>query len=160
MIDVKEKDEWRIAKGEGTTLLPLSQLAERYTELDPNQSYYLHCKAGVRSLKALEFLRQQGFGELKSVPGGISAWSGQIPSVPLTNSEKVACLGPRTSINQSTRAMGLRREARERAVQFLFQHDMNPVVTEDLPHHLNHFWETHQLSESGYEKGKATQASI
>ncbi|MGB1521115.1 MAG: rhodanese-like domain-containing protein, partial [Limisphaerales bacterium] len=57
--------------------------AERYTELDPNQSYYLHCKAGVRSLKALEFLRQQGFGELKSVQGGISAWSGQIdPSVP------------------------------------------------------------------------------
>ena len=50
--------------------------------------------------------------------------------------------------------MGLRREARERAVQFLFQHDMNPVVTEDLPHHLNHSWETHQLSESGYEKGK------
>ena len=52
--------------------------------------------------------------------------------------------------------MGLRREARERAVQFLFQHDMNPIVTEELPHHLNHFWETHQLSESGYEKGKAT----
>ena len=83
VIDVREEDEWRIAKVEGTTLLPLSQLAERYTELDPNQSYYLHCKAGVRSLKALEFLRQQGFGELKSVQGGISAWSGQIdPSVP------------------------------------------------------------------------------
>ncbi len=83
VIDVREEDEWRIAKVEGTTLLPLSQLAERYTELDPNQSYYLHCKAGVRSLKALDFLRQQGFGELKSVQGGISAWSGQIdPSVP------------------------------------------------------------------------------
>ncbi|MGA0436489.1 MAG: molybdopterin-synthase adenylyltransferase MoeB [Limisphaerales bacterium] len=83
VIDVREEDEWRIARVEGTTLLPLSQLAERYTELDPNQSYYLHCKAGVRSLKALDFLRQQGFGELKSVQGGISAWSGQIdPNVP------------------------------------------------------------------------------
>ena len=84
VIDVREEDEWRIAKVEGTTLLPLSRLAERYTELDPNQSYYLHCKAGVRSLKALDFLRQQGFEELKSVQGGISAWSGQIdPSVPV-----------------------------------------------------------------------------
>ena len=31
-------------------LLPLSQLNERFTELDANQQYYLHCKAGVRSL--------------------------------------------------------------------------------------------------------------
>ncbi|MGA0409973.1 MAG: transcription antitermination factor NusB [Limisphaerales bacterium] len=52
--------------------------------------------------------------------------------------------------------MGLRREARERALQFLFQHDMNPVEAEELPGHLRHFWETHQLSESGYEKGRAT----
>ena len=56
-------------------LLPLSQINERFTELDPNQQYYLHCKAGVRSLKALNFLRQQGFKYLKSVKGGITAWS-------------------------------------------------------------------------------------
>ena len=105
--------------GRNHSTAPLSQLAERYTELDPNKSYYLHCKAGVRSLKGFEFLRQQGFGELKSVqeaflPGRVKS----IPACPLTNSEKVALPRPRTSINQSTRAMGLRREARERAVQF------------------------------------------
>jgi adenylyltransferase/sulfurtransferase len=51
--------------------------------LDPNQSYYLHCKGGVRSLKALKFLREQGFKYLKSVKGGISAWSEEIdPGVP------------------------------------------------------------------------------
>ena len=48
-------------------LLPLSQINERFTELDPNQQYYLHCKAGVRSLKVLKFLRQQGFKYLQSV---------------------------------------------------------------------------------------------
>jgi adenylyltransferase/sulfurtransferase len=58
----------------------LSQLAERFTELDPNQQYYLHCKAGVRSMKALTFLRQQGFKYVKSVKGGISAWSDEIDS--------------------------------------------------------------------------------
>ena len=78
VIDVREADEYEIAKVDGVPLLPLSQLNERFTELDPNQQYYLHCKAGVRSLKALNFLRQQGFKYLKSVKGGITAWSEEI----------------------------------------------------------------------------------
>jgi adenylyltransferase/sulfurtransferase len=84
VIDVREPDEYEIAKVDGVPLLPLSQLNERFTELDPNQQYYLHCKAGVRSLKALGFLRQQGFKYVKSVKGGISAWSNEIDrNVPL-----------------------------------------------------------------------------
>jgi sulfur-carrier protein adenylyltransferase/sulfurtransferase len=53
----------------------LSSLAQRWKELDPNQTYYLHCQAGGRSMKALQFLRQQGFKKLKSVKGGLAAWS-------------------------------------------------------------------------------------
>ena len=83
VIDVREPDEYEIAHVENVPLLPLSQLQERFTELDPNQQYYLHCKGGVRSLKALNFLREQGFKYLKSVKGGISAWSEEIdPNVP------------------------------------------------------------------------------
>jgi adenylyltransferase/sulfurtransferase len=83
VIDVREPDEYEIAHVENVPLLPLSQLQERFTELDPNQQYYLHCKGGVRSLKALNFLRDQGFKYLKSVKGGISAWSEEIdPNVP------------------------------------------------------------------------------
>lgn len=78
VIDVREADEYEIAKVDGVPLLPLSQINERFTELDPNQQYYLHCKAGVRSLKALAFLREQGFKYVKSVKGGISAWSDEI----------------------------------------------------------------------------------
>ena len=51
---------------------------QRFTELDPNHAYYIHCKAGGRSLKALQFLREQGFKNLKSVKGGITAWSDEI----------------------------------------------------------------------------------
>ena len=78
VIDVREADEYEIAKVEGVPLLPLSQINERFTELDPNQQYYLHCKAGVRSLKALNFQWQRGFKYLKSVKGGITAWSEEI----------------------------------------------------------------------------------
>jgi sulfur-carrier protein adenylyltransferase/sulfurtransferase len=83
VLDVREPDEYEIAHVEGVPLLPMSQLQERFTELDPNQQYYIHCHAGVRSMRALHFLRQQGFKYLKSVKGGIAAWSDEIdPGVP------------------------------------------------------------------------------
>lgn len=83
VVDVRESDEYEIAKVNGVPLLPLSELPNRFTELDPNQQYYLHCKGGVRSLKAVSFLKQQGFKYVKSVKGGIAAWSDEIDhSVP------------------------------------------------------------------------------
>jgi adenylyltransferase/sulfurtransferase len=83
VIDVREPYEYQIAHLTGAELMPLSQLAQRFSELDPDQPYYIHCKMGVRSMQALEFLRQQGFKNLKSVKGGITAWSDEIdPSVP------------------------------------------------------------------------------
>jgi adenylyltransferase/sulfurtransferase len=78
VIDVREPGEHQIARLNGARLFPLSTLAQRFTELDPSRPYYLHCKAGGRSLKALQFLRQQGFKHLKSVKGGITAWSDEI----------------------------------------------------------------------------------
>ncbi len=83
VIDVREPDEHQIARIQGVPLLPLSVLPQRFTELDPNQQIYIHCKSGVRSLKALRFLREQGFKYVKSVKGGIQAWSDQVdPNVP------------------------------------------------------------------------------
>jgi N utilization substance protein B len=50
--------------------------------------------------------------------------------------------------------MGKRREARERAIQFLFQHDLNPPS--DLDAALNQFWETQRAAVIADEKGAAT----
>jgi len=80
IIDVREPDEYEIAHITGVPLLPLSQIEQRFTELDPNTQYYIHCKSGIRSLKALHFLRGQGFKYLKNVKGGITAWSMEIDS--------------------------------------------------------------------------------
>jgi molybdopterin/thiamine biosynthesis adenylyltransferase/rhodanese-related sulfurtransferase len=83
VIDVREHDEAEIAKIDGVPMIPLSELPQRFTELDPNQTIYLHCKMGARSLKAVDFLKQQGFKYCKSVAGGINAWAEEIdPSVP------------------------------------------------------------------------------
>ena len=50
--------------------------------------------------------------------------------------------------------MGTRREARERAVQFLFQHDLNPPG--DLEVALNHFWDSQRTAAIAEDKGPAT----
>ena len=50
--------------------------------------------------------------------------------------------------------MGKRREARERAVQFLFQHDLNPPAKLDVA--LDAFWESQRTALLEAEKGKAT----
>jgi len=82
-IDVREPGEYDIAHIKGVPLLPLSQLARRFKELNPEQAYYITCKVGMRSLHAVQFLREQGFKNLKSVRGGIAAWSEEIdPDVP------------------------------------------------------------------------------
>lgn len=78
VVDVRDQDEYQIAHVKGTTLIPLGSLPQRFTELDPNQQIYLHCKSGKRSMKALDFLRQQGFKYVKSVKGGIDAWANEI----------------------------------------------------------------------------------
>src|SRR6185436_8082495 len=49
--------------------------------------------------------------------------------------------------------MGKRREARERAVQFLFQYDLNP--TENLEESLRHFWDSQRAAALAMEKGPA-----
>ena len=80
ILDVREHDEVEIARIEGVPVIPLGELAKRFVELDPNQTIYIHCKMGTRSLKAVEILRQQGFKYCKSVAGGINAWSEEIDS--------------------------------------------------------------------------------
>lgn len=49
--------------------------------------------------------------------------------------------------------MGTRREARERAVQFLFQRDLNP--DDDISEALNRFWESQSKAAQQLEKGDA-----
>ncbi|HYG24212.1 MAG TPA: transcription antitermination factor NusB [Verrucomicrobiae bacterium] len=49
--------------------------------------------------------------------------------------------------------MGKRREARERAVQFLFQHDLNPP--DDLEAALTQFWDSQRAAAIAEDKGSA-----
>jgi adenylyltransferase/sulfurtransferase len=84
LIDVREPTEWEIAHIEGARLIPLNELPERLAELPQDGDIVLHCHHGVRSMRALARLRDHaGFTRVKSLRGGIDAWSLEIdPKVP------------------------------------------------------------------------------
>jgi adenylyltransferase/sulfurtransferase len=84
VVDVREPFEYEIARIPGTRLIPLGQVVTRMNEIDPSRDTVMHCKAGVRSAKAIEALKQAGFsGRLINLKGGITAWSDEVdPTVP------------------------------------------------------------------------------
>lgn len=84
LIDVREDHEVAVARIPGSIHIPLGQILNRMSELDPDRDTVVHCKMGGRSARAIEALKRSGFpGRLTNLKGGILAWSNEVdPSVP------------------------------------------------------------------------------
>jgi len=78
ILDVRNPEEFQICRIPGSTLIPLPELPQRFKELDRSRAMVVHCKSGMRSAKAIQFLRQQGFDKLQNLKGGILAWADKI----------------------------------------------------------------------------------
>jgi sulfur-carrier protein adenylyltransferase/sulfurtransferase len=84
VLDVRNPQEWDICRVEGSTLIPLPELQDRLGELDPASTIVTLCHSGMRSARAVNFLRQMGYSRAINLAGGIHAWSLQVdPSVPM-----------------------------------------------------------------------------
>jgi adenylyltransferase/sulfurtransferase len=83
LIDVREPHEYQICNIPYAKLIPLGDLPKRVNELDSADEIIAHCKSGMRSAKAVDFLKQAGFKKVRNMKGGILAWSDKVdPSVP------------------------------------------------------------------------------
>ncbi|MDQ3063927.1 MAG: molybdopterin-synthase adenylyltransferase MoeB [Acidobacteriota bacterium] len=84
IIDVREPHEYEIARIPNTKLIPLGKVVNRAKEIDSSRTAIIHCKAGGRSAKAIEALKNAGYtGKLINLKGGITAWSDEVDrSVP------------------------------------------------------------------------------
>ncbi|MGJ8695877.1 MAG: rhodanese-like domain-containing protein [Verrucomicrobiaceae bacterium] len=58
----------------GTPHLPVDELENRCTQLDPGKSYLLICQSGKRAERAHRILTEKGFTKLCILEGGINAW--------------------------------------------------------------------------------------
>src|SRR5690242_5116617 len=82
VLDVREPHEYQICNI-GGYLIPLGDLPKRVNELDTSKEIVAHCRSGVRSAKAVNFLRQAGFKKVHNLAGGILAWADRVdPSMP------------------------------------------------------------------------------
>ncbi len=82
ILDVREPHEYQICNLNGY-LIPLGDLPKRVHELDSSRDIVAHCRSGVRSAKAVNFLRQAGFKKVHNLTGGILAWADKIdPKMP------------------------------------------------------------------------------
>ena len=82
VLDVREPHEYQICNLNGY-LIPLGDLPKRVHELDSSREIVAHCRSGVRSAKAVNFLRQAGFKKVHNLAGGILAWADRVdPKMP------------------------------------------------------------------------------
>jgi molybdopterin/thiamine biosynthesis adenylyltransferase/rhodanese-related sulfurtransferase len=82
ILDVREPHEYQICNLKGY-LIPVGDLPKRVNELDSSREIIAHCRSGVRSAKAVNFLRRSGFKKVYNLTGGILAWADQIdPAMP------------------------------------------------------------------------------
>ena len=84
LIDVRNPNEYEIAKIPGATLIPLPEIEEgngieKVKELTNGHRLIAHCKMGGRSAKALRILKEAGL-DGTNVKGGLRAWSQEIDS--------------------------------------------------------------------------------
>jgi len=78
LLDVREPREAEIAHIDGARLIPLRELPERLAELPGHAEIVTHCHHGQRSLRAREILVGAGFHNVRSLAGGIDAWSREV----------------------------------------------------------------------------------
>ena len=84
IVDVREANEVAMAKIPNSIHIPLGQILNRASEIDPSRETVVHCRMGGRSAQAIDALKRSGFsGRLLNLRGGILAWSNDVdPSVP------------------------------------------------------------------------------
>ena len=73
LVDVREVEEFEVARVPGARLIPLAEVAERRSEIPNGLRVYVICAKGGRSRVAAGLLREDGTDAV-NVAGGTTAW--------------------------------------------------------------------------------------
>lgn len=83
LLDVRTPEEWAIAKIPGAELVDQKLAQEIMEGWDKDTPIVMYCHVGERSLDTASFLIGHGFSNVRSLSGGIEAWSEKVdPSIP------------------------------------------------------------------------------
>jgi rhodanese-related sulfurtransferase len=85
LLDVRQVWEYQLAKLPESLLIPLNELPTRTDEIPSDAATLLvvYCHHGIRSMSAAAYLERLGHANIRSLAGGIDAWSCEVdPGVP------------------------------------------------------------------------------
>ena len=81
LLDVRKENEVLVSKISTKSIhIPMNEIPNRLTELDPSKEIVVYCKSGKRSAKVCEYLELNNYIDVKNLRGGILAWAKQIDS--------------------------------------------------------------------------------
>ncbi len=73
ILDVRKTNEFLSGHILGAKNIPLYYINDQYAELDPKETYYIHCAGGYRSMIMASLLKSKGFIKLVDIQGGFKA---------------------------------------------------------------------------------------
>lgn len=74
LIDIRSIEKYNDNHITGAINIPAEKLLANYTKyLEPNQTYYLYCQKGVKSLKISQILNRLGYKTI-NLNGGYEGW--------------------------------------------------------------------------------------
>jgi len=72
LLDVRSRQEFEQTHLPEAFCIPLDELPQRLSELDPTEKILIYCHRGIRSAHAVSFLREQGFLHAYHIEGGLT----------------------------------------------------------------------------------------
>jgi rhodanese-related sulfurtransferase len=83
ILDVREPEELALARLPHAVHIPMGDLPQRLSELDPEREIVVVCHHGIRSAQVAIYLARAGFERVSNLAGGIDAWAEEAdPSTP------------------------------------------------------------------------------
>ena len=83
-LDVREPEEVEIGYIPETLHIPLNFIPYSLEKIPKDETLIVYCHHGMRSLKAVEYLKAKGFDNVVNLAGGIHEWSRKIdPTIPI-----------------------------------------------------------------------------
>lgn len=70
ILDIRKPGEWTAEHIEGAQHFPLDYINNHMQEIDRDQTYYIYCRSGYRSMITASILKSRGFEHLVDIAGG------------------------------------------------------------------------------------------
>ena len=112
LVDVRTADEYALGHIDGALNIPLDDLRERIGEIPSDRPVYVYCGVGLRGYLASNILKENGYGDVRNLIGGIKTYKAATAEVKLPGTgeseedkARCACNAPATDVSEHSKTI-------------------------------------------------------